>query len=625
MVYRNKAPVPIPKGLSPKPSDGRIEMVVEENGMSKTTIIGYAATSDSMYVNDTYKNMFPDEWIRYYGSDNISPDRLYIGAYALILGAIHKSGIYPLLLKTFEAERTNAILDYAMYSIIEGSDVTSPYALRMRDEVLFSNEVYSDRWYSQFFTNILDTKLRNEFKLAWLAKCKEMGITKAWISIAGASWGSKFTESAEIENSDDSKGVSFIYAINADDGTPITYSVYSESVIGSETFIEITTLLKDASISIEGVILDSEFCSYEAIETIVSQNLDYVIMTPCETYGHSGLAETEGNNIKWKSRFCVSDENLVYGTSQKHLLFETHSDLVPYINLYFDALRATKYSAEVTLKIRKEMSRLQGRIESGLKPNVKPEFSDFLRAEKINGKDIIIPNEDLLDSLVEKEGFFSIASSQDYGAERTLQIFHLKDASETGCRFLKAQEDFGNTHIYSAAGIDNNFAVCFIGNIIRNQILLVCKSLNLDLKEMLQKIDRIYLRRSISNSYDDGKMVSDEAEQLYSAFNIKPEDFKGFAAEVNRRRNTPVSNNVYLLPKHEATIVTRIPGKRGRPKGSKNRKTIEKEKTVEAMILSGIDPSEATPKKPVGRPKGSKDSSQRKRRTKAEIEAANTP
>ena len=80
--------------------------------------------------------------------------------------------------------------------------------------------------------------------------------------------------------------------------------------------------------------------------------------------------------------------------------------------------------------------------------------------------------------------------------------------------------------------------------------------------------------------------------------------------------------NVYTIPEIPKPITIAKPRKRGRPAGSKNKKTLEKEAAIEAMILSGIDPSQINPKKPNGRPKGSKDTAPRKRRTKAEIESA---
>ena len=101
---------------------------------------------------------------------------------------------------------------------------------------------------------------------------------------------------------------------------------------------------------------------------------------------------------------------------------------------------------------------------------------------------------------------------------------------------------------------------------------------------------------------------------------IEPDDFKQFAADVNKRRNNAITNTVYTFPTRNKPVTVQH-GKRGRQKGSKNKKTLEKEAAIQAMILSGIDPSALNPKNPVGRPKGKKDTVPRKRRTKAEIEA----
>ena len=117
-------------------------------------------------------------------------------------------------------------------------------------------------------------------------------------------------------------------------------------------------------------------------------------------------------------------------------------------------------------------------------------------------------------------------------------------------------------------------------------------------------------------------MLSQNYKDLYEAVGIKPYHFEHFAVAVNKRRNTAISNNVYTIPEIPKPITLAKPRKRGRPAGSKNKKTMEKEAAIEAMILSGIDPSQINPKKPNGRPKGSKDTAPRKRRTRAEIESA---
>ena len=624
-VYRYKAAIPIPNGLSPKPSDGRIEVYVDVNGVRKPITIGYAATSFSMYVNDTFRNMYPEEWIRYYGEKEIVPDRLYIGCYALTLGVVHETGMYPLLLRAYEPGLTNAVLDYVMYSMLTRSDVTQLYPVRMQEEVLFSNEVYSDSWYSECFKSKITSDMTDRFRNSWLKHCEERGVTKCWISIDGSNNDCEVKESdlskyGYAKSHNDSRIVSFIYAVNAEDGTPITYYVNPGSVIDAKAFMEIAALLKNASIEVEGVILDSGFCTYEVIQTILSLKYDYIIMTPCDTYGHTSLIESDGHKIKWRSLYCVSDEGGVYGTTRQHVLFRTHPDLEAYINLYYDSFRGTNQSADLSRKIRKEMRRVQSKLDNGKKAKINNALTHYLRIEKIDGKDTVVPEHQAWDAQMEKKGFFSLASSRDFGAEEALLIYHLRDTSETGYCILKSQQGFHATRVHSTEGIESKFAVCFVGNIIRHKIFLACKSLDLDTNVMIQRLDRIYLRRGIADSYYDVHMMSQDYKDLYAAVGIKPEHFECFAEAENKRRNTAISNNVHSIPIVSKPVTMSGPRKRGRPKGSKNKKTLEKEAAIEAMVLSGIDPSSIIPKKSVGRPKGKKDTIPRKRRTKTEME-----
>ena len=625
-VYRDKAAIPIPKGLTAKPSDGRIEVYVDVNGVRKPVTIGYAATSFSMYVNDTFRDMYPEEWKKYYGDHEIAPDRLYIGCYALTLGVIHRTGMYPLLLKAFGPGLTNAVLDYVMYSMLTRYDVTQLYPVRMQEEVLFSNTVYSDSWYSDCFRTKITSGMIDQFRTSWLKHCQERGITKCWISIDGSNNDCEVRESDLSEygyakSHNNARIVSFIYAVNAEDGTPISYYVNSGSVVDARAFMEIAALLKNASIEVEGVILDSGFCTYEVIQTITSLGYDYIIMTPCDTFGHTSMIQSEGQKIKWKSQYCVSDEGGMYGTAKKHVLFRAHPDLEAYINLYFDSFRGTNQSADLSGKIRKEMRNVQAKLNSGKEAKISSALARYLRIEELDGKKTVIPVHIVWDSQMEKKGFFSLASSREYGAEKALQLYHLRDTSETGFCILKSQQGFHTTRVHYTEGIESKFAVCFAGNIIRHEIFQTCKSLDLDTNVMIQRLDGIYLRRGIADSYHNVHMLPQDFKALYEAVGIKPEHFDSFAETVNKRRNTAASNNVHTIPNAAKPVTTAKPGRRGRPAGSKNKKTLEKEAAIEAMILSGIDPLQINPRNPAGRPKGRKDTVPRKRRTKAELES----
>ena len=85
--------------------------------------------------------------------------------------------------------------------------------------------------------------------------------------------------------------------------------------------------------------------------------------------------------------------------------------------------------------------------------------------------------------------------------------------------------------------------------------------------------------------------------------------------------HSAISSQTHTLPAELAK--PREKRKRGRQKGSKNKKTLQKEAELTRRIANGEVIEEIEKRKP-GRPKGRKDSAPRKRRTKAELQSAYT-
>ena len=181
-VYWEKTEIPIPGFGYINHNDGRVFVIEDQTG--KRTVIGHATSSTTMHPNDTFRWLYPDLWESAYGARNTIPHEVAVGMYALTLGASYRSGIYPILHQVYGPQYGNAILDYAMYSMLDRSDTTQLFPERMREQVVFSKEVYSDSWYSDLFEHKLTKEQHHQYKVEWIQRCKERGITKAWISIA---------------------------------------------------------------------------------------------------------------------------------------------------------------------------------------------------------------------------------------------------------------------------------------------------------------------------------------------------------------------------------------------------------------------------------------------------------
>ena len=124
---------------------------------------------------------------------------------------------------------------------------------------------------------------------------------------------------------------------------------------------------------------------------------------------------------------------------------------------------------------------------------------------------------------------------------------------------------------------------------------------------------RIRLLRSVAGIYTPVRKYTGDQLALLSALGVEAEDFAGIAQDYNQRLLNPIHSQKHRLP--ERKPVHRRG--RGRPKGSKNRKTIEREAEVARQKANGtyVEPARRGP----GRPKGSKDTRPRKRRSDAGV------
>ena len=191
------------------------------------------------------------------------------------------------------------------------------------------------------------------------------------------------------------------------------------------------------------------------------------------------------------------------------------------------------------------------------------------------------------------KGFFSMLSSQDFGAKKTSDLYNLRMASETQYRILKSQEGFDTTRVHTDAAMMSKYAICFAASILRHSIMKACLDNGLDTNDMIQKMDRISLLLLDNQNYRFIRDMSLNARKLFGAFSMNMDTFDEIARDYTSRKTQPINSQVHKLPeartpekrkrgrkpgsKNKATAVESVPHqeqdrpKRGRPKGSKNK------------------------------------------------------
>ena len=622
-VYWNKNEIPIPPGAFRHLADHSVRITVTgPDGELHDKTIGYFTSETHMHPNDFFRLKYPVMWKMFYGGDELLPSELYLGMYALTLGIGYQSSLYPMLQKVYGPEWGNALIDYSMYGILCQSCVTQLFPEVMAERVLFSRKIYNDSDYSELFKAATKTQ-HHEFRTLWLKHCKDTGIAKVWICIDGSNNDneakkSEYTEQGFSKSNNHKTIVSFMYAVSSETGMPIYYLVYEGGTADCSKLPEMMDCLIGSGLEVEGVILDKGFCTDNVIRYLQDKEIDYVIMMPSDYYGCQSMKAEFADTIRDKSRYSVNDEG-VYGISKETRLFLTHESR-GIVNLYYDRVRGSIQSTKLHKEIRKEKKRLTELIDQGKKAVVAhgmgKYFSIYLDD---SGNQKLIVDYDAWDDDMTGKGYFAITTSRDFGPEEVLRIYGLRDISEVQYSILKSQEGMGTTRVHTTPGILSKFHCAFVSSIIRCEIQLACKHLEYDTNVMIARIDRrVRVILSSPDAYTLSRAYRAEEVSLLARFGITVEQLEMMAASVAQRFGIEACNQVRRIPQINNGDVQKR-RKRGRPKGSKNKSTLQREAEELSKKTYELGQTQVIKNKG-GRPKGSKDKQPRKRRTKIELQ-----
>ena len=615
---------------------GRVYIITESRyfadrqyNMDSRLTIGWINDSSqkTMNPNSNYVARYPLEFsIAAKGKLAAVTKRCGLFIYSLALS--YQNGMYPALVDCCGPENANAVMDFANYSILFKSNVAKDYPHLMADQVLYSNKLYSDSWLSELFEKRLTESQQEDFKDKWANACKQRGITKVWLCIDGSNsdCSAKEVELAEKGKAKSRKNCnicSYMYAVDAETGTPITYRLYRGGRVDSKEFIEIQAYLKRYSIEVEGVILDRGFCDIDCLELIRDQKLKYVIMLKENTYGFHRMYEDHAEEIRMKSKQAIG--NGVYAITDECRIFGKYNH-TSWITLAYDSKNGVERANYLVDKVHEAVRNINEAISLGNKPKIEKDIRPYITP--VRESDCIVRydiNTEKLQAAMDKKGFSALAADSDYGAFETLSKYDLRDKSEKQYMIIKTQ--LGNrvfrTHFTN--GVKSKGFVAFIASIIRNEMERICKEAKCEFTLALREANFLCVQRTPDNTYMGVHNANCRQINLLSAANLEEVDIDYFALMESRRVNGDIYDQVHKLPSHENSNEEksgrRKPGrpfgtkkiqpnedvplkrKRGRPPGSKN-----KPKQIEQV--SKVDVKEAeqnleSPRKR-GRPPGSK-------------------
>ena len=652
-LYWELEEIPIPPSSYVSMNDGKV-FIYTANGprhASPRKVIGRATSRTTMIPNDEFRVRYPALWKQYYGEEVSAAQVMLPGLFSAVLGIVHQNGLYDCLRETVGTQNANAMLDYAMYSISCKSDSTINMEDWMADKVIFSRERHTDSWYSELFSKDLDADKVHAFKESWLRKCAERGTTEAWIAIDGSnndcSASCSLAGKGKAKSGTDGTIVSFICAVSAQDGTPLTFDVNHGSVVDCKAVEAIVELLKNNGIRTSGLLLDRGFCSEDVLSSLDGR-YDWVVMMKENMEGHKYMLELHAEDVSWKLENMIAPGPL-FGCSGHGRMF-SGGGREAYLNLYMHGMDKAERGAALADKVYAAILDMKGAIAGGKVPTVPQGLSKYLSVvESDDGGTEVVVDYPLWNADVSTKGYFTIASSRNLGAEAVDRLYDLRDSPEKTFAAIKTGLGCDVFRVHSSASIIGKFSVIFVAAVIRNEIKEACLANGLTTDKMIAELDRMEMLGSSSGTFVSVHAESERQKTLLSCWGIMPSTLDAIAKEYSFRQRSAVSSPVWTLPEEEyghrksgrkketgemkpqeedqkprrgrgrpkgsgkkKPQAEKVPSGRkpGRPPGSKNKKTLEREA---AAAASGTIQEKRKP----GRPKGSRDKVKRQgRKTK---------
>lgn len=624
-ILKNISEIPVPKWANVA-CNGRVSYWYTDNeGKRHNIVVGkFFKDTQKMLPNENFKKYFPNEFEDYYGEGSSMSAKFSAGFYAVTLYLAAECGLYQCLQKTFGAQNSNAIMDYALFTITKQSSAAYRISDYFNSSLGFSHNSISDSFISNFFCNDLSESEIHQFRINWLKTCKEtFDVNEVWISIDGSNHDCSMVGSALAEHGKSKSGnskniIGQIWAVDAKTGLPVTWFVNSGSIPDCNAFEEIMSFLGEAKIAIKGVILDRGFATTAVIDLIEKYNYQWVIMLKSDCYAHETMLQKHGQSIRMKVEQRIASGGL-YGQVDNVKIFKNREDRNR-VGLFFHSKNAIDRAEHLSDKIDVEFKRLSDAIKDGKTPTVNKSLTKYFKIEYKGDKAVNVTcDKELWQKDFDEKGFFSIACSYDADIKELNCLYNFRDSSEKIFSALKSHLGFDTLRGHSDISVLGRIMTSFVASIVRRKLENVCSKVDVPTNLAIDALEKISISASTQGEYFANATRSNKAYKILKAIGITFQDFQHLAYEVNLTKDNVDLSDIRSMPCIDHLMRDVSPAKkqssdinnetaqdsinpvkrgRGRPAGSKNKSTLERE-----SLEKDLPPQ---PKAKAGRPKGSK-------------------
>ena len=474
------------------------------------------------YANETY-HIYCCE-----GEIPLPPDRadsLTIGPRILFENVCEKYDLIKILNDVFGKQDTNLILDLSMYMITERTAVFQRFPLWAKRNLLFSSEIRSDSYVSNFLENSLSYSKIKLFLSSWGKRhINSGGVYFCYDStnVNSQAEGVYIVQKGHAKDDPSLPQINTDYVIRQEDGLPLIFSDFPGSIVDMHEAKQIIKFLSEISEETPiTVICDRGYISEENIDDMRENGISYILMLKSNSKDYKYLMETYFDQLDNKFDKYIPEYNS-YAMTVKHKLFSKGKE--NYFHLILNKKTEPKQLNVLAGEINNRTKLIHSYINRK-KPVCEKELNDLSKWHDLDVKEsgtliledkrsksgnVTVPayiinsckeSNNKIEKYLKRCGFYIIVSSDNINYIEALKAYSKRDIIEKTFMVLKSSLGMDKFGVSSENRMHGKSLIWFIASIIYSIIFSSTKSLrvkdtkNFTFNSMIERIKGIVADR----------------------------------------------------------------------------------------------------------------------------------
>ena len=507
---------------------------VKKYSIYKKKLIGKVCDETSMYPNDNYYELFPEEKIE----DSLpepDPDCSDVQRPALpaVVDALsEKYQILDKLTKSFGRDPAALLLDVAAYFAFSGSSTVQHFPAWAYDHPHYSGAGDSDSTISRLLKSVTQEEI-NIFLDLWNKDVEHDQTIYVNGDATNMNTDGKGIELAEIGYAKDDKTkpqINIAQAASRKDNLPLFYDLYAGSYNDVSEFPYLVHMAEKFGYTKLGFILDRGYFSKENIKELTDNHYELVMMVKDNNTCYKEMVTAHGQALKKNWRGYIPEQD-VYGMTEEGSLFKG-DDQVFYRHLYFSEDKEKGERQILVQLLQKYEKELEAGIrEENLTEKEAKKYARYFNLVMKNGCVVSFSeNQENIDRAFNECGFFMLVTSENLDSEDTIQIYRSRDAVEKLFESIKTGMDCIRFCVHSDVSLQTKVFLIFIATILRSQFQRKLKEIrgndkkNYTVTAGIKELEKILLIRQDNGKFERSRKLTMRQKKMLGAFDISEKE-----------------------------------------------------------------------------------------------------